>query len=49
MEVLLHFKFTSNCRNFSINLLLHQELLNGYQPETKLKGGKAMRTFSQIK
>ena len=27
----------------------HQEPLNGYQPETKLKGGKAMRTFSQIK
>jgi len=27
----------------------HQESLNGYQPEKKLKGGKAMRTFSQIK
>jgi hypothetical protein len=25
----------------------HQELFNEYQPETKLNGGKAMRTFSQ--
>ena len=26
----------------------HQESLSGYQPETKLNGGKAMRTLSQI-
>ena len=32
-----------------LTLHIHHELLNGYQPETKLKGGKAMRTFSQIK
>jgi hypothetical protein len=35
--------------NNTIPLLNHQESLNGYQPETKLKGGKAMRTFSLIK
>jgi hypothetical protein len=34
---------------FILPLDSHQESLNGYQPETKLKGGKAMRTFSQIK
>ncbi len=34
---------------FLLILLKHQESLNGYQPETKLKGGNAMRTFSQIK
>jgi hypothetical protein len=29
--------------------MYHQESFNGYQPETKLNGGKAMRTFSQKK
>jgi hypothetical protein len=31
----------------SLNCIFHQELLNEYQPETKLNGGSAMRTFSQ--
>lgn len=38
-----------NIEIIQLYLYVHQESLDGYQPETKLKGGKSMRTFSQIK